>query len=74
MRTRIINLTSKTRLNLYVSHMYSKELTETRNEAPKHRKELLDTEPYLTISLNYPSVLRSRPKGCRSKWKVENSF
>lgn len=54
--------------------MYSKELTETRNEAPKHRNELLDTEPYLTISLDYPSVLRSRPKGCRSKWKVENSF
>ena len=47
--------------------MFSKELTERRNEALKYRKEVLETEPHLTIKLDYPAVLRSRPKGSRSK-------
>ena len=54
--------------------MYSEELTERGNEAPKHRKELLETEPHLTIKSNYPAVLRSRPKSSRSRWKIEKSF
>ena len=36
--TKIINLTSKRRLNVYVSQPISKELTETTNEALKHIK------------------------------------
>ena len=32
-RTRIVNLTSKRSLSVYVTQMYSKELTERRNEA-----------------------------------------
>ena len=59
---------------MYVSQIYSKELTERRNEALRHRKELLETEPYLTIKSDYPAVLRSSPKGSRIRWKIEKSF
>lgn len=54
--------------------MYSKELTERQKEALKHRKELLGTEPYLTIKLDYTTVLRKKRKCSRSKWKVEKTF
>ena len=54
--------------------MFSKKLTERRNKALKYRKEVLETESHLTITLDYPVVLRSRPKSSRSKWKVEKSF
>ena len=72
--TKIINLTSKRRLNVYVSQPISKELTETTNEALKHIKQLLETEPQLTVTLDYTAVLRNRPKGSRSKWKVSKHF
>ena len=36
--------------------------------------EVLETKPHLTIKLDYPAVLRSRPKDSRSKWKVEKIF
>ena len=57
-----------------VSQIYSKEITERRKEALRHRKELLETEPHLTIKSDYLAVLRSRPKGSRSRWKIEKSF
>ena len=61
-------------LNVYVNQMFSKELAERRNKALKYRKEVLETESHLTITLDYPVVLRSRPKSSRSKWKIEKSF
>ena len=54
--------------------MFSKEFTEGNNEALKYRKEVLETGPHLTIKLDYPAVLRNRPKGNRSNLKVEKSF
>ena len=46
--------------------MFSKELTERCNKALKYRKEVLETEPHLTIKLDYATVLTSRSKGSRS--------
>ena len=66
----IISLTLRRVLNVCVNQMHSKALTERYNKALKYRKELLETEPYLTIKFDHPTVLRSRPKGSRSKWKV----
>ena len=55
--------------------MSSKELTERRQKALKYRNEVLETEPHLTIKFDYPAALiRSRPKGIRSKWKVKTFF
>ena len=54
--------------------MFSKELTERRNKALKYRKEVLETEPHLTIKLDYQAILRSRPKGSRSKWNLKSLF
>ena len=51
-----------------MNQMSSKELTERRQKALKYRKEVLETEPHLTIKFDYPAALiRSRPKGIRSK-------
>ena len=47
--------------------MYFKELTKTQNEALKQRKELLGTEPYLTIKIDYTTILRKKRKCSRSK-------
>ena len=73
-RNRTISLSSRRVLNVYVNQMFFKELTETRNEALKYRKEILETGPHLTIKLDYLAVLRSTPKVSRSKWKIEKSF
>ena len=73
-QSRIISLTSRRVLSVYVNQVFSKELTERRNTALKYRKEVLETEPHLTIKLDYPAVLRSMPKGGRTKWNVEKSF
>ena len=66
-RTSIINLTSKRRLIMYVSQIYS-------NKALRHRKELLETETQLAVKLNYPALLKRRLKCRRSKWKVNKHF
>ena len=73
-QSRIVSLTSRRVLSVYVNQMFSKELPERHNTALKNRKEVLETEPHLTIKLDYPAVLRSMPKSGRTKWKVEKSF
>ena len=57
-----------------MNQMFSKEFTERNNKALKYRKKVLETGPHLTIKLDYPAVLRNRPKGNRSNLKVEKSF
>ena len=54
--------------------MYSKELTERRNEALKHRKELLQTEPDLKIKLYYTAVWEVDQKVVEASGNLNRPF
>ena len=54
--------------------MYSKELTERRNEALKHSKELLETQSHLTIRKDQVKMLVYGPDQRYFKQKHENNI
>ena len=54
--------------------MFSKELTERRNNALIKRKEYLILHPDLQIKLDYPATLKSRQKGQNNKWLILEEF
>ena len=57
-------------LKVIVNQMFSKELTERRNNALIKRKEYLILHPDLQIKLDYPATLKSRRKGQNNKWLI----
>ena len=56
-RNRIIELNSKRRTNVFVSQMYSKELTLRRNEALKYRRDYLNENSDVQVKLEFPAIL-----------------
>ena len=68
-RQKIIHLNSRNKLKVIVNQMFSKELTESRNNALIKRREYLRLHPDLQIKLDYPATLKSHQKG-QSKWLI----
>ena len=54
--------------------MFSKELTEPRNNALIKRKEYLRLHPDIQVKLDYPATLKSRQKGQNNKWLILEKF
>ena len=73
-RNRIIELNAKRRINVFVSQMYSKELTLQRNGALKYRRDYLNENSDVQIKLEFPAILRYRRKGSRGKWDTLKVF
>ena len=69
-RQKMIHLNSRNQLKVIVNQMFSKELTERRNNALIKRKEYLILHPDLQIKLDYPATLKSRRKGQNNKWLI----
>ena len=72
-RQKIIHLNSRNQLKVIVNQMFSKELTERRNNALIKRKEYLRLHPDLQIKLDYPATMKSRRKG-QNKWLILEEF
>ena len=72
-RQKIIHLNLKNQLKNIVNQMFSKELTEWRNNALIKRKEYLRLHPDLQIKLDYPATLKSCHKG-QNKWLILEEF
>ena len=72
-RQKIIHLNSRNQLKVIVSQMFSKELTERRNNALIKRKEYLRLHPDLQIKLDYPATFKSHQKG-QNKWLILEEF
>ena len=72
-RQKIIHLNSRNQLKVIVNQMFSKELTEPRNNALIKRKEYLRLHPDLQINLDYPATLNSYQKG-QNKWLILEEF
>ena len=73
-RQKIIHLNSRNQLRVIVNQMFSKELTERRNNALIKRKEYLILHPDLQIKLDYPAALKSHQKGQNNKWLILEEF
>ena len=73
-RQKIIHLNSRNQLKVIVKQMFSKELSERRNNALIKRKECLRLHPELQIKLDYPATLKSRQKGQNNKWFILEEF
>ena len=73
-KNKIIYLTSRKMLKVYVDNMYSKDLTERRNQALMKRKELMEATPNLVVKMEYPAVLKSKRKGSNDQWKTVQKF
>ena len=71
---KIIHLNSRNQLKVIVSQIFSKELTEHRNNTLIKRKEYLRLHPDLQIKLNYPETLKSHQKGQSNKWLIWEEF
>ena len=54
--------------------MFSKELTERRNNALIKRKEYLRLHPDIQVKLDYLATLKSRQKGHNNKWLILEEF
>ena len=54
--------------------MFSKELTQRRNNALKRRKEMLQQSNDLNIYLEYPARLMARKRNSREKYKQIEVF
>ena len=70
-RQKIIHLNSRNQLKVIVNQMFSKELTERRNNALIRRKEYLRLHPDLQIKLDYPATLKSRQTGQNNRLILE---
>ena len=73
-RQKIIHPNSRNQLKVIVNQMFSKELTERRNNALIKRKEYLILHPDLQIKLDYPATLKSHQKGQNNKWLMLEEF
>ena len=54
--------------------MFSKKLTQRRNNALIKRKEYLRLHPNIQVKLDYPATLKSRQKGQNDKWLILEEF
>ena len=57
-----------------VSQVFSKELTQRRNEALIKRKEILQESPELNIYLEFSACLMAKKKKSRDKYKKVERF
>ena len=73
-RNRIIELNTKRRTNVFVSQVYSKQLTLRRNGALKYRRDYLNKNSDVQIKLEFPAILRYRRKCSRVKWDTLKVF
>ena len=58
-----MHLNSRNQLKVIVNQMFSKEITERRNNGLIKRKKYLRLHLDLQIKLGYPATLKSRQKG-----------
>ena len=54
--------------------MFSKDLTERRNNALIKRKEHIKKHPNLQIKLDFPATLKYRERGSNSKWAILEEY
>ena len=74
-RNKVIQLNAANKLqNVYVNQMFSKDLTERRNNALIKRKEHIKEHPNLQIKLDFPATLKYRERGSNSKWLVLGEY
>ena len=73
-RNHIIELNAKRRINVFVSQVYSKQLTLQRNGALKYRRDYLNENSDVQIKLEFPAILRYRRKCSRGKWDTLKVF
>ena len=68
------HLSSRNQLKVIVYQMFSKELTERRNNAMIQRKEYLRLHPDIQIKLDYPATLKFCQKGQSNKLLMLEKF
>ena len=73
-RNKVIHLNARWKVNVVVSQMFSKELTEWRNSALKYHWEYITNIQDVQIKLEYPATLKSRQKGSHGKWQTLKEF
>ena len=73
-RNCIIELNTKRRINVFVSQVYSKQLTLQRNGVLKYRRDYLNKNSDVQIKLEFPAILRYRRKCSRGKWDTLKVF
>ena len=60
--------------NVFVSQMYSKELTLQKNDALKYCRDYLNKNSNVQIKLEFPANLIYRRKGSHGKWDTPKAF
>ena len=58
------------KVNVVVSQMFLKELTEWRSGALKYHREYITNNQDVQIKLEYPATLKSRQKRSHGKWEI----
>ena len=58
------------KVNVVVSQMFLKELTEWRSGALKYHREYITNNQDVQIKLEYPATLKSRQKRSLGKWEI----
>ena len=66
---RMIRLHAERKSKITVSQIFSKELTQRRNEALKKRKEILQKPSGLNIYLIFPAYQMAKKKNSGDKYK-----
>ena len=73
-RNKVIHLNSLRKVNVVVSQMFSKELTEQRNGALKYCQTYITNNQDVQIKLENPTTLKSKQKESRGKSKTLKEF
>ena len=73
-RNKVIHLNSLRKVNVVVSQMFSKELTEWSSGALKYCQKYITNNQDVQIKLENPTTLKSKQKGSRGKSKTLKEF
>ena len=73
-RNKVIHLNALWKVNVVVSQMFLKELTELSNGALKNCPEYTTNNQDVQIKLEYPATLKSKQKGSHGKWETLKEF
>ena len=75
-RQKTIHLHPRNQLKVIVNQMFSKELTERRNNGVIKGKKYLRLHPdiQVKVKLDYPATLTSHQKGQNNKWLILEEF
>ena len=70
----MVRLHAEWKSKITVSQIFSKELTQTRNEALKKRKKILQESPELNNYVEFRACLMAKKKKSRDKYKEIERF